>query len=388
MHHRPYASNVQRMWRLERADAMLAAALVVLALLEVALNTKIQPKAAAYPVEVGIAAAVAWRRTAPMFASALAAVLGVVLVVSGVPLEEPIVDLLAFVVLGYSLSSYARLSVSLAGSALLLTSGGIQTVVAHKGFSNFAFAFVFLAAMWLMGLTVRRRTARAVQLELTTAELRRHNDDEVRRATTAERLRIARELHDVVSHSLTVMVVQADAAEQVLARNPAGAAEPLRSVQRVGREALGEMARLLGILREGGEEVGLAPQPDIGELPRLVDQARRAGLDVDLDVNLDHSSLPAGMSLAVYRIVQEALTNTAKHAGPVPVRVSIGMDDAQVKIDVIDSGTGGTGREQGGGHGLVGMRERVAVYAGSLHAGHQPGGGFAVHARLPLWSPE
>jgi len=367
---------------------MLAAALVVLAVLEVALNTKIQPKAAAYPVEVGIAAAVAWRRTAPMFASALAAVLGVLLVMSGVPLEEPIVDLLAFVVLGYSLSSYARVSVALAGSALLLTSGGIQTVVAHKGFSNFAFAFIFLAAMWLMGLTVRRRTARAVQLELTTAELRRHNEDEVRRATTAERLRIARELHDVVSHSLTVMVVQADAAEQVLARNPASAVEPLRSVQRVGREALGEMARLLGILREGGEEVGLAPQPDIGELPRLVDQARRAGLDVDLDVNLDHSSLPAGMSLAVYRIVQEALTNTAKHAGPVPVRVSIGMDDGQVQIDVIDAGTGGTGREQGGGHGLVGMRERVSVYAGSLHAGHQPGGGFAVHARLPLWSAE
>jgi len=386
---RPYPSNVWRKWRSDRVDALLAAVVIVLAVLEVALNTRIEPKAAAYPVEIGIAAAVAWRRTAPLAASAFAAVLGVVLVATGVPIQEPIVDLLALVILGYSLSSHAPWRSGLAGTALLLASGGVQTVVAHKGFSNFAFAFVFLAAMWLMGLTVRRRTARAVHFELTAAELQRQQEEEVRRAATAERLRIARELHDVVSHSLTVMVVQADAAEQVLARNPPGAAEPLRSVQRVGREALGEMARLVGVLREGGEEVGLEPQPGIGELPRLVDQSRRAGLNVELAVDIDPATVPAGMSLAVYRIVQEALTNTAKHAGAVPVRISIGMDAGQVAVDVTDAGrVRARATHGGGGHGLVGMRERVAVYAGSLQAGPQPEGGFAVHARIPLWSAE
>ncbi|MGH8888791.1 MAG: sensor histidine kinase [Acidothermaceae bacterium] len=377
------------MWqklRLDRADAVLAAVLVVLAVLEVTLNTRIQPKPAAYAVEIGIAAAVVWRRTAPIFASVIAATLGVALVTSGVPLEEPIVDLLAFVVIGYSLSSYAPMPVGLTGTALLLTSGGIQTAVAHKGFSNFAFAFVFLAAMWLMGLTVRRRTARAVHLELAAADFQRQRDDEMRRSAADERLRIARELHDVVSHSLTVMVVQADAAEQVLARDPARAAEPLRSVQRVGREALGEMARLLGILRDGGEELGLAPAPGISELPQLIRQARDAGLDVDACIDLGDRPLPGGVGLTVYRIVQEALTNAAKHAGAVPVRVRVGIEEDQLNVEVADRGGRVRAPSGGGhgGHGLVGMRERVAVYAGSLEAGPAPDGGFAVRARIPV----
>jgi len=187
----------------------------------------------------------------------------------------------------------------------------------------------------------------------------------------------------VIAHSLSVMVVQAGAAEQVLRRDPERALGPLRAVQETGRRALAEMSRLLGVLREHGEEIGLAPQPGLGELGALVEGVRGAGLPVEFETEGERRSLPLGIELSAYRIVQEALTNARKHAGDARARVTLRYGDDALEVEVVDDGTG-AGDSRDGGFGLVGMRERVAIFGGSLEAGRCPEGGFGVRARLPL----
>jgi signal transduction histidine kinase len=211
---------------------------------------------------------------------------------------------------------------------------------------------------------------------------------EARAAVAEERARIARELHDVVTHHVNLVVLQAMAASGQLDRDPEKVREPLRVIERSGREALTEMRRLLGVLRDDDAERPLTPQPGVDDVDDLVGSARSAGLSVGLAVSGTPHRLPAGLGLTVYRIVQEALTNAARHAAGSRVGVSLRYEPEAVEVAVVDDG----GREvehapAGGGRGLLGMRERVAVYAGTLDAGPVPDGGFAVHARLPL-SPE
>jgi signal transduction histidine kinase len=206
-----------------------------------------------------------------------------------------------------------------------------------------------------------------------------------RAAVAEERARIARELHDVIAHSVAVMTVQAGAAETLLASDPARAAGPVRAVQETGREALTEMKRLVGMLREGDDEIGLAPQPGMAQLDALLAQMREAGLAVDLEVDGTPRPLPAGVELSAYRIVQEALTNAIKHADCGHVRVAIRYTDTDVELEVADDGRGAGGGP--GGHGLVGMRERAAVVGGTLDASPAETGGFVVRARLPLEAP-
>jgi signal transduction histidine kinase len=178
------------------------------------------------------------------------------------------------------------------------------------------------------------------------------------------------------------MVVQAGAAEEVLKRRPEAAIEPIRAVQETGRQALVEMSRLVGLLRESGDELGLAPQPRLDELEELVASVTGAGLPVSLHVEGERRPLPLGVELTAYRVVQEALTNALKHAGDAraDVRVCFGPD--ALVLDVADDGPGANG--YGGGHGLEGMRERVSVFGGEVTAGPRPSGGFAVHVRLPV----
>ena len=199
-------------------------------------------------------------------------------------------------------------------------------------------------------------------------------------ATAAERARIARELHDIVAHHLSVIVLQAAGARA--SGKPAGA--PLEKIENSARQALAETRRLLGVLRDPDEETGLAPQPGIGDLDALAASVRAAGLPVNLVIDGDRAALPAAVDVSVYRIVQEALTNVLKHAGPARADVAIGCADDTVTIEVTDNGTGEPGPDPAGGHGLAGMRERAAVFGGELAAGPRPGGGFAVRARLPL----
>ena len=197
-----------------------------------------------------------------------------------------------------------------------------------------------------------------------------------------ERARIARELHDVIAHSVTVMTVQAGAARMLLPGDPQRAVEPLLAVEETGHQALAEMRRLLGILREVDGQPVLAPQPGLKDLTRLAVAVREAGLPVEMAVEGTPRPLPAGIELAAYRILQEALTNTLKHAGAARAHVTVRYAPEAVFLEVCDDGR--VPPADGHGHGLVGMRERATLYGGELDAGPLPGGGYAVRARLPI----
>jgi len=200
-----------------------------------------------------------------------------------------------------------------------------------------------------------------------------------------ERSRIARELHDVIAHGVSLMGVQAAAAEQMLDSDPKRARESLRSVQHAAREAIAELRRLLGVLRELDDQPSRLPQPRLAELDSLLEHVRAGGLEVELTREGPRSPLPAGIELSAYRIVQEALTNALKHGGPARARVWVRCRPHEVEIEVVDEGSAEPHvTAAGNGHGLVGMRERVALYGGTLEAGPRPAGGYAVRARLPL----
>ena len=232
------------------------------------------------------------------------------------------------------------------------------------------------------GLVAGSRRARVLATEKELVEA------QARAAVAEERARIARELHDVVTHHLNLVVLQAMAASGTLDRDPERVREPLQVIERSGREALTEMRRLLGVLRDEDAERPLTPQPGVEDVDALIGSARTAGLAVGLAVSGTPRRLPAGLALTVYRIVQESLTNAARHAAGSRVGVSLRYEPDALDVAVVDDGGAPVGQAPGGGRGLLGMRERVAVFAGTIEAGPVPDGGFAVHARLPLPADE
>jgi signal transduction histidine kinase len=255
--------------------------------------------------------------------------------------------------------------------------------------AEFLVNLLALALAWTVGVTIRTRRAYVASLEARAALLEREREDNARLAVALERGRMARELHDVVAHSVSVVVVQATAAERMVDLDPAGARDAMRTAAAVGREALVEMRRVLDVLREESAVGGLEPQPGIDELPALARRMNDAGLPVELSVQGLQRPLPASAALSVYRIVQESLTNTLRHAGPARARVLLRYLPDALEVLVSDNGAGvardeGSPGPEGGGHGLVGMRERVALFGGELVAGPRPEGGYAVHARIPI----
>jgi signal transduction histidine kinase len=243
--------------------------------------------------------------------------------------------------------------------------------------------WLFLGGVWLLGRWVRQRRHRTHALERHAAELSADREALAREAVADERARIAREMHDAVAHSVSVMVLQAGAAEQVLAAAPDKARESLGTIQDTGREAIVELRRMLGVLRDPAADASLAPQPGVARLDALLEQVRRAGLPVELTVEGEPRRLPPGIDRSAYRIVQEGLTNTLKHAGPAHATVRLRYGDEALELEVLDDGRG-PGVNGGGGFGLLGMRERAALYGGALAAEARPGGGYALRARLPL----
>jgi signal transduction histidine kinase len=239
---------------------------------------------------------------------------------------------------------------------------------------------VFLM-VWLFGFGLGRKLEEAREAEERAEKLR---EDEAREAVAEERARIARELHDVVGHAVSVMTVQASGVRRLLRPDQEREREALEIVEQTGREALAEMRRLVGVLRRPEEAPALAPQPSLQHLDRLVQQARDAGLPVEVKVEGRQEELPAGVDLTAYRLVQEGLTNAVKHANATRAEVIVRYGDDGVELIVTDDGRGTSdGTAESGGHGLVGMRERVAVYGGELDAGPVDGGGYRLHARLP-----
>jgi signal transduction histidine kinase len=254
--------------------------------------------------------------------------------------------------------------------------------------SFLAWLVAIFAALWVWGRYVQVRRAYTAELEARTERAERNREEQARRAVAAERVRIARELHDVVAHHVGVTVIQAGAARRLLDSDPEQTRSALVAIEDAGRRALTAMPSLLRALRSDQADEAHAPQPTLADLDQLIAQVAAAGLPVDLRIEGDPRPLPAGVGLSAYRIVQEALTNTLKHAGPARAQVTICYAPDLLAVTVVDDGDAGKGGLRpgafGGGHGLVGMRERVALFGGELHAGARPEGGFRVAARFPL----
>jgi signal transduction histidine kinase len=380
----PLARTLERLRGdgVRRGDLALAALLTAFGVIELWV-VDVGPKPVAVPAVVVGGAALYWRRVAPLTVAAV--FFGAVAAESllGVSLERPDAPLLMALVSVYTIGAYLALREALIGLAVALV--GIWIGVASqtaRGYSDFVFTLIVVAAGWLVGRGMHGRVRQTAELAERTLRLEQERESERRAAIDEERRRIARDLHDVIAHSVSVMVVQAGAAEDVFERDPAAVLEPIRAVQETGRAALVEISRLLGLLRDDGAELGLAPQPRLDDLGELAEQMRTAGLIVALRLEGEPRPLPLGVDLSVYRIAQEALTNTLKHADGAAAELVLRYRERDVELEVTDDGAG-TENGHRGGHGLIGMRERMLLYGGIVEAGPQANGGWTVHARLP-----
>jgi signal transduction histidine kinase len=280
------------------------------------------------------------------------------------------------------------------GAALAVTGGNglvllAATLLGHPGALHDVVAdTILVAGAWAIGDNVGTRRAYLAALEERAERLEREQTVVSQRAALAERARIARELHDVVAHHVSAIAVQAGAAEELAERDPRRARAVLATIQATSREALAEMRAVVGVLREEGDGVTLAPQPGLGQLDLLAAQSRAAGLDVRVRVEGPPAALPDALDVSAYRIIQEALTNTLKHAGATRAEVTVRYTEDGVELEVTDDGSAHKASTAlpGAGRGLVGMRERVALFQGRLDAGRLPGGGFRVVAHLPVSS--
>jgi signal transduction histidine kinase len=330
-----------------------------------------------------------FRRDHPVAAFAIAVIVGGLQVLLGIHVN--MIDVV-IVILLYTLAAYCPRRVSVTGLAVSLIGSAVAVarwappylVLAHWiVLGSVAFAGSSLIA-WVLGDSVRYRRGYYASLEDRAARLERERDAQAQIAAAAERARIARELHDVIAHNVSVMVVQADGASYALDSSPERARQALGAIASTGRQALAEMRRMLGVLRSDDGETGVVPLPGIGQLGELLEQTRASGLAVSFTVQGVPAPLPGGLALAAYRIIQESLTNTRKHGGPrASAQVLLRYCEDELMLEITDDGYGVT-HEDGAGHGLTGMRERVALYNGTLHTGPLPGGGYQVTARLPV----
>jgi len=412
--HQPARRITQTLGRHPTAtDAGLAAVLAVTGLISLSATFELMRQDPTFvlpakpPLVVAVLAVIvplAWRRRFPL---AVAAIVVVAFVAGRVALSPSVPFLLAWesyaTVWACWLALYSavahrrhtrRTALVLTMLVLLLCAEVVREVFLHahggafRGLPlNQAFVVVYnaLFLVWplALGATVRSLRERERELATRTVELQREREENARRAVLEERVRIARELHDVVAHHVSVMGVQASAGRRVLDRRPEQAEELLGSIEDSSRQAVTELHRLLGFLRRDDRADGLAPQPRLDQLRDLV---AGAGLSIDLVVAGEPRELPATLELSAYRVIQEALTNARKHSGGTAATVRVDYRPAELQIAVRDDGCDGTApaREPVGGHGLLGMRERVRLHGGHLRAGPRPDGGFEVHATFPL----
>jgi signal transduction histidine kinase len=325
------------------------------------------------------------RRAFPLAALSVMCVGMVAVGVVGEPDQSTFVFMLGLLVGVYSLAAYATPRRALAGAAVVVATTVLFEILTF-GDKTLADVFVpvlFLAGAFAGGHQVQRQRQRAGELAAHAALQARSHQLELQAALVAERTRIARELHDVVAHAISVMGIQASAARRTLAPGQDAQHETLLDVERLGREALEEMQRMLGVLRTTDDGQGIGPLPGLAQIPALAADARRSGIRVDLDIGGDLDHLAPSQQLTVYRIVQEALTNVGKHAHASSVEITIERRGDDLEVTIADDGKQVTGDPQPG-HGLIGMRERAAIHHGSLDAGPGDGDGFTVRARLPI----
>jgi signal transduction histidine kinase len=328
--------------------------------------------------------ALLFRRIAPL--ATLGAMVGLwVLVYSITPV--PVLfwgQFVPFLIAVYSVARHGKGWRNIAGAgvaAALLVFFDLRVDVLQYP-EEIIFHWAVTAVVWASGRGLSMLEKRAADAATRASEVEAESRMQALQAVADERARIARELHDIVAHSVSVMVVQAGAAEQA-ADDEAVVRRALQTIRTTGTAALADMRRVVAMVRAPEDDRPLEPQPGMAELPRLIEQARAAGLDANLIVEGDQFDLPEGIDLAVYRIVQEALTNTRRHASARTALVTVRFAADDVEVLVTDDGTGASG-DQPAGHGLIGMRERAALYGGRLDATSRPGGGFVVHAVLPV----
>lgn len=380
-----------RAWIWQHRDAVIAAALTVIVTVELAAW-----------VEGGLVRALpaAWLMTVPVMmrrrlplATFLLVLLGIELLLNAQPGfdNDSFALVAAYFVVLFSLGRWATGLERWLGVLGLLVAM-VFFVQGEGGFAqadpgDFAFVLMFVGAPWAAGLALQLRREREVQLRAEADELRRDQEERALRAVAEERSRIARELHDVVSHAIAVTVLQARGARATLGQDEQAVRHALDAIEQTNTAALGDMRRLLAVLRDtepGGDADAHAPQPSLAGIDRLITQVRSSGLPVTLEVRGTPGEVPPGVDLSAYRIVQEALTNTLRHAGPATATVRLVYDDDALTVAVSDDGAGATDDSSGRrGHGLIGIRERVAVVGGEVEAGPLPGGGFGLTARLP-----
>lgn len=299
--------------------------------------------------------------------------------------QPPFAPFVAVLLCAYAVAATAegRRIMAGAGFVAAFIVADFVAVVAGSRPAETVAAWVFLGFAWVLARVVYRQRALAGALAERASELEREREEKARLAVALERARIARELHDVVTHNVSVMVLQAGVERRVLGDASESAREVLRTIEQTGRDTLVELRRLLGVLRRSDDRSALAPQPSLDGLDELIEQARDAGLSVGLRIQGAQAALPAGVELSAYRIVQEALTNVLRHAGPARAEVVVRYGTADLELEVSDDGRGPRNGADPG-HGLLGMRERVALHGGVFEAESRNGGGFRVYARLPL----
>jgi signal transduction histidine kinase len=360
-------------------DLVLALALSLLALL-----SALGRPGSQLVIQAAVPLVLVWRRRAPLVA---AGVMSAVLVPHDLLMgdEVTLAGVATLLIVLYSLAAYEQsVAIALVGGVVLGVAANTDLIVHGLSHDDFwPFRFAFLAGAWLVGRVVRRQRRQVGELTHQAVRLARDREERAAAAVAQERARLARELHDVVAHSVSVMVVQAGAAEQVLAGDPERARAPLQSIQATGRQTVVELRRLLGILREGDQELATAPQPSLAQLDGLLADARDAGVAVSATVAGTPRPLPPSIDLSAYRIVQEGLTNVIKHAAHATAQVRVCYLDHALELQVTDDGPGSPAGESGG-HGLLGVRERVALFGGSFQAGNRAEGGFGLRALLPL----
>lgn len=358
----------------------------------------VEPRTAAAVIVLLLSLVVALRRRMPERMLVLAAVLGVAQLALDVEVNPADFAMLVIIytVAAHDGSRWAS-RLALVGGLSAAPLAQVRWPMEDTGAGGKIFFTIVMSATfalaWVLGDSIRTRRAYFAQLEERATRLEREREAQSKVAVAAERARIARELHDVVAHNVSVMVVQADGAAYVMDAAPDQAKQALETISTTGRQALAEMRRLLGVLRTGdAKESGeYVPQPDVRQIEDLVEQVRCAGLTVDFKIEGTPRPLPSGVELTAYRIVQEALTNSRKHGGPeVGASVRLVYFDDGLGLLVEDDGRGAAhemyedGGADGRGHGLIGMRERVGMVGGTLDAGPRPGGGFRISALLPL----
>jgi signal transduction histidine kinase len=294
--------------------------------------------------------------------------------------------LIVVIVAAYSAGAHLELRPALLGGALV--SGAVLATSIISTPNDIFFPVTFFTVLpWVIGRVIRNQTQLARELTEKAEREEHARAEEEQLAASTERARVARELHDVLAHNLSLMTIQAAAARRVLEGDPTAAAEAADLIGRTGREAMSELRYVFGpVRRADGDALGAAP--GLSHLDQLASRAHRAGLPVDVQIEGTPAALQPGADMAAYRVVQEALTNTLKHARGSRATVIVRYEPGDVVVEVLDDGAGPNGSNgaelDSGGHGLVGMRERVALYGGKLEAGRRQGGGFAVRARLPV----